>query len=133
MSSPTIYSYSITVRVVGLPSEDFDGTTTTTFAVVVFGTSFQEKEQDSVTSLAGSSSILTDIGDVDLDDSEDLSTFYANSYNREDDDNSLQQEMEVAFYHCESGWFWAVNLGNDNSPTCELCVNIEGDAEVCAC
>ena len=122
----TTHFCRIAARVVGSPSAYFDGTTTATFATTALGASSQEEEQSSITSFTNPSSpTVLQTGGEETEDGGDTSTSYS-----EDGDDRLEQDMEVTFYHCRSGSFWNVTLSDDDSPSCRLCTNIEGDIEV---
>lgn len=126
--NPATRVYRITVRVVGIPSANFDGTTTATFAAKAFSTPRQGEEQGSITALIEPSTT----GGIEADDDGDASTTFLTATYSGDVDSRLQQTMDVTFYHCRPGSFWNVTLNDKYFSTCQLCTTIEGESEVSA-
>ena len=114
----------------GIPSANFDGTTTATFAATALSTPRQEEEQGSITALTESSTTVLQTGGVEADDDENASNTFLTASSSGDVDYRLQQTMSVTFYHCKSGIFWNVTLNDKEFSSCQLCTNIEGKSEV---
>ena len=122
-----VYTCSITLRVVTLPSASFDGTTSVTFKAVGIG-----MDSSSVTR-----TILTrsDLGYVkadeyELDESQGSNDSALDDTNGAGLINSASASFNVTFYHCEKGGVWMPTKSildgsdNDTSESCPLCRDV---------
>ena len=94
-----------------LPDPEFDRTATVTFIAEGTGDPEESSNQAEATDDVGTSATLSP---------------------RDNSVDDAKQDMNVTFFHCQEGSFWALKgSSEDHAANCELCTNIaEGDIEV---
>ena len=125
-----VYSCSVTLRVVTLPSASFDDTTSVTFKAAGIG-------MDSLTTLTRSELGYVKVGEDELDETQDSNDSALDDINGAGSTNTASASFNVTFYHCAKGGVWMPTTSildgsdNDTSESCPLCsVVVEGETEV---
>ncbi|CAN0005479.1 unnamed protein product [Ectocarpus fasciculatus] len=109
---------NITLHVVTLPSEDFNGDATVSFQAD--GMSPPASPVAETTAAAAAAAIV--IQTTSLTD------------DGEGDTTAASASFDVSFYHCETGTYWNndCDAGGDADSCCELCTDLDGDEDVSA-
>lgn len=124
------YICSIILRVVTLPSTNFDGTTSATFVADSIGA-----HSSSTTSNNGQQEQLSSASSSESQDSDDPTV---QNTSKLGSNNASTASFDVTFYHCETGQVWnststSIETSSDGDMIegCQLCSDVvEGEAEV---